>query len=53
MHIEADLLRVRRPMLIAETVREFAVLRRIEGVITRADGGLVDLVVASGLLYLL
>lgn len=52
VHVEAYLLRVRRPVLVAETVCVLAILVRIEGVVAGADGGLVYLIVALGLLYL-
>jgi hypothetical protein len=41
--VEADLLRVRRPVLVAEAVLEFTVMGRGERVVAGADRALVDL----------
>jgi hypothetical protein len=42
MHVEADLFRVRRPVLVAETVFELAVMGCSERVVAGADRALVD-----------
>lgn len=42
VHVEADLLRVRRPVFVAEAVFVLAVVSCHERVIARADGALVD-----------
>lgn len=42
VHVKADLLRVRRPVLVAEAVFEFAVVGCCERVVARADRALVD-----------
>ena len=48
VHVEADLFRIRRPMLVAEAVCISAVFSCVEGVVAGADGSLVDDVVAGG-----
>lgn len=50
--IEADLLGVGGPVLVAEAIGKCAVAGGVEGVVAGADGGLVDLVRAAGLLDL-
>jgi len=43
MHVEADLLRVCRPVFVAKAVFVLAVVSRHERVVARADGAFVDL----------
>lgn len=50
MHIETDLLAVRAPMLIAETIRILSVLGSIETIVPRRHRALMDLEVAVRLL---
>jgi hypothetical protein len=52
VHVEADLLRVRRPVLVAEAVLELAVMCRSERVVTGADRTLVDFECVGGVLDL-
>ena len=58
MHIEAHFLRITAPVIVAEAVVVFAVVRRIEAVVTTAHGefvfeegvgGVLDLLVCASL----
>jgi len=53
VHVEADFLGVRGPVLVAEAVGVFAVLSRFEGVVGGADGALVEFLDARGVFDLL
>ena len=52
VYVEADLLRVRGPVLVAEAVLEFAVMGRGERVVAGADRTLVDFECVGGVLDL-
>jgi hypothetical protein len=52
MHVEADLLRVRGPVFVAEAVLVFAVMSCHERVVAGADRALVDLECVGGVLDL-
>lgn len=47
MHIEADLLRTRRPSFITEAVQVLAIMSRIERMVARGNGFLVDQVLVG------
>lgn len=53
VHVEADLFRVRGPVLVAEAVRVLPILRGVERMVARADRGLMYLVVTLRFLDLL
>lgn len=52
VHVEADLLRVGRPVFVAEAVFVLAVVSCDERVVARADGALVNLECVGGVLDL-
>lgn len=52
VHVEADLLRVGRPVFVAEAVFVFAVVSCDERVVARANGALVNLERVGGVLDL-
>jgi hypothetical protein len=52
VHVEADFLCVRAPVLVVEAICVFAVLGRREGVVAGRDAALVDLVASGGSLDL-
>jgi len=52
VHVEADLLRVCRPVFVAEAVFVLAVMSCDERVVARADGAFVDLECVGGVLDL-
>jgi len=52
VNVEADLLRVRGPVLVAEAVLEFAVMGCGERVVAGADRALVDFECVGGVLDL-
>ena len=53
MHVEADLLAVGRPVLVAKAVHVPAIVLGVEGVVARADRSLLDFMATAGVLNLM
>lgn len=53
VHVEANLLAVGRPVLVAKAVLVPAIVLGVEGVVARADRSLLDLMATIGVLDLM
>lgn len=53
VHVEANLLAVGRPVLVAKAVLVSAIVLGVEGVVARADRSLLDFMATVGILNLI